>query len=218
MWGIVISDNYLLNVFTDYNYSDSLYFKSMMDNSKGLRLFVAHRSWHLLGWNSICQSDSHLRKLFISSCSSFESASFWIFQYNAQSSANTCTVWDPFTNVNIQKLESVQRRSARFVMNDYRQTSSVTTMLNTLQWQPLAERRTRCKAVLMYRMDVNIGKWVPKLCMRTQAMVLLALCSIQLLFFVDSIADFICQNFNLQAFLLSRQHKDMEQPSTIISG
>jgi hypothetical protein len=62
-----------------------------------------------------------------------------------------CTVWDPFTNVNIQKLESVQRRSARFVMNDYRQTSSVTTMLNTLQWQPLAERRTRCKAVMMYR-------------------------------------------------------------------
>ena len=36
-------------------------------------------------------------------------------------------------------------------MNDYRQTSSVTTMLNTLQWQPLAERRTRCKAVMMYR-------------------------------------------------------------------
>ena len=35
-------------------------------------------------------------------------------------------------------------------MNDYRQTSSVTTMLNTLQWQPLAER-TRCKAVMMYR-------------------------------------------------------------------
>jgi hypothetical protein len=62
-----------------------------------------------------------------------------------------CTVWDSFTNVNIQKLESVQRRSARFVMNDYRQTSSVTTMLNTLQWQQLAERRTRCKTVMMYR-------------------------------------------------------------------
>jgi hypothetical protein len=62
-----------------------------------------------------------------------------------------CTVWDQFINVNIQKLESVQRRSARFVMNDYRQTSSVKTMLNTLQWQPLAERRTRCQAVMMYR-------------------------------------------------------------------
>jgi len=42
-----------------------------------------------------------------------------------------CTVWDPFTNVNFQELESVQRRSAR--PSDNRQTSSVTTMLNTLQ-------------------------------------------------------------------------------------
>jgi hypothetical protein len=30
------------------------------------------------------------------------------------------TVWDPFNYVNIQQLESVQRRSAKFVMNDYR--------------------------------------------------------------------------------------------------
>ena len=58
-----------------------------------------------------------------------------------------CTVWDPFTNVNIQKLESVQRQSAR---NDYQQTSSVTTMLTTLHWKLLAERRTRCKAIVMY--------------------------------------------------------------------
>lgn len=46
-------------------------------------------------------------------------------------------------------VESVQRRSARFVMNDHRQTSSVTSMLNTLQWQLISERRTRCKAVMM---------------------------------------------------------------------
>ena len=30
------------------------------------------------------------------------------------------TIWDPLTFVNIQQLESVQRRSAKFVMNDYR--------------------------------------------------------------------------------------------------
>jgi hypothetical protein len=34
MWGIVISDNYLLNVFTDYNYSNSLYYKRMLDKRK----------------------------------------------------------------------------------------------------------------------------------------------------------------------------------------
>ena len=36
-WSI-ISDN-LLNVFTDYNYSDSLYFKSMLDKSKELKTY-----------------------------------------------------------------------------------------------------------------------------------------------------------------------------------
>jgi hypothetical protein len=61
------------------------------------------------------------------------------------------TVWDPFTYVNIQQLESVQRRSARFAMNNYRYSSSVTSMmLNTLQWQLLSGRRTTCTAVMMY--------------------------------------------------------------------
>ena len=33
---------YLLNVFTDYNYSDSLYFKSMLDKSKDLNKIVSY--------------------------------------------------------------------------------------------------------------------------------------------------------------------------------
>lgn len=62
-----------------------------------------------------------------------------------------CTVWDPHTALNIQKLEAVQRRSARFVMNNYSQTSSVTSMLEILQWTSLEERRARNKAIMMYR-------------------------------------------------------------------
>jgi hypothetical protein len=38
-------------------------------------------------------------------------------------------VWDPPTQRNINALERVQRREARFVMNNYRQTSSVTSMI-----------------------------------------------------------------------------------------
>ena len=30
-----------------------------------------------------------------------------------------CSVWDPHTNVNIQKVESVQRHAARFCLGDY---------------------------------------------------------------------------------------------------
>ena len=51
-----------------------------------------------------------------------------------------CMVWGPHTTQNTQKLEAVQRRSARFVMNNYQQTSSVTLMLQTLQWPTLACR------------------------------------------------------------------------------
>ena len=39
------------------------------------------------------------------------------------------SVWDPHTEKNITKLEEVQRRAARFVLNRYRNTSSVSNML-----------------------------------------------------------------------------------------
>ena len=51
------------------------------------------------------------------------------------------SVWDPYTQDMVTKLESVQRRGARFVFNDYRWTSSVTNMLEQLDWSPLEHRR-----------------------------------------------------------------------------
>ena len=61
------------------------------------------------------------------------------------------TVWDPSTQRNINKLEMVQRRYARFINNDFRRTSSVTPMLHELQWPTLRERRAQFKAVMMFR-------------------------------------------------------------------
>ena len=46
----------------------------------------------------------------------------------------------PYTRKNIQGLEAVQRRTARFVKNDYRFTSSVTAMLQDLEWPTPEER------------------------------------------------------------------------------
>ena len=43
------------------------------------------------------------------------------------------TVWAPYTQRNISKLESIQRRAARFVMGDFSTYSSVTNMLANLQ-------------------------------------------------------------------------------------
>ena len=44
-------------------------------------------------------------------------------------------VWDPHTQRNIQKLEMVQRRAARYVINRHRNRSSVSDMLHGLNWQ-----------------------------------------------------------------------------------
>ena len=54
----------------------------------------------------------------------------------------------------INKLENIQRRSARFVKGDYRTTSSVTQMLQELGWQDLQSRRRDL------RLDLTALLWV----------------------------------------------------------
>jgi hypothetical protein len=61
------------------------------------------------------------------------------------------SVWAPHIQNKINKLESVQRRSTRFATGNYNTTSSVTTMLNHLNWDTLQQRRLRTKAIMMYR-------------------------------------------------------------------
>ena len=52
-----------------------------------------------------------------------------------------CTVWSPYHQQNVVKLEMVQRRprAARFVTNNYNRIASVTEMLHHLQWDTLDE-------------------------------------------------------------------------------
>jgi hypothetical protein len=63
----------------------------------------------------------------------------------------SCSVWDPHTKDQQQKLEKVQCRVARYVQNNYDYTSSTTAMINTLQWSTLAERRLKTRLVLFYK-------------------------------------------------------------------
>ena len=65
-------------------------------------------------------------------------------------------VWDPHTQVSINKLEMVQRRAARFVHRDYSRYSSVQPMLTNLGWETLQERRSKAKATMMYRIVNNL--------------------------------------------------------------
>ena len=61
------------------------------------------------------------------------------------------TVWAPYLQKDIVKLESVQRRSARFVLNDYARLSSVTNMLQRLGWSTLEQRRNSLKIFMLYK-------------------------------------------------------------------
>ena len=55
------------------------------------------------------------------------------------------TIWDPYTDENISHIESIQRRAARFVKNNYSPRASVTDMLHSLEWNQLADRRRRAR-------------------------------------------------------------------------
>ena len=45
----------------------------------------------------------------------------------------------------------VQRRAARFVTGDWRTTSSVSAMINTLQWQTLEQRRLQSRLIFLHK-------------------------------------------------------------------
>ena len=60
-------------------------------------------------------------------------------------------IWDPHLVKHKTLLESVQRKAARWIMADFRRTSSVTAMLQDLQLPTLENRRKDCRLTLMYK-------------------------------------------------------------------
>ena len=65
-------------------------------------------------------------------------------------------VWDPYTQTNIDQLEMVQRRSARFALNRWDRTDSVTQMLSELEWCPLQERRKTSRLIMMFKITQEL--------------------------------------------------------------
>jgi len=66
-----------------------------------------------------------------------------------------CIIWDPHTRKNIVHLESIQRRAARFVSNDYGHQSSVTKMMKRLNWRPLNERRRDHRLAFFHKVIIE---------------------------------------------------------------
>ena len=62
-------------------------------------------------------------------------------------------VWDPYHQKDIDKLEMVQRRGARYATNRHGNRSSVNDMLQHLEWRSLEWRRKDARLALFYKIE-----------------------------------------------------------------
>ncbi len=61
------------------------------------------------------------------------------------------SVWDPHYDCKKEELEKVQRKAARWTLNQYSWTTSVSGLQSQLHWPPLYQRRQYSRLVIMYR-------------------------------------------------------------------
>ena len=67
------------------------------------------------------------------------------------------TIWSPWQRYHVDDVEKVQCRSARYIDNDYRSDSSVSTMIKNLHWDSLETWRTKSSLVMFYKMINNLA-------------------------------------------------------------
>ena len=63
--------------------------------------------------------------------------------------------WSPYTQKDIICVESIQRRAARFVCNDYCRSSSLNTMLSNLGRQDLETRRKIADLTMFFKIEIG---------------------------------------------------------------
>ena len=88
------------------------------------------------------------RNLRINNSETKTSAYYALVRSNLEYCAS---VWNPHTASCTKKLEAVQRRAARYATNRYRNTSSVSDMLDQLGWETLETRRTKQQLAMFYK-------------------------------------------------------------------
>jgi hypothetical protein len=65
-----------------------------------------------------------------------------------------CSVFDNFvTNKQKSEIEEVQRRAARYTTGRFHNTSSVTSMLDHLEWNSIETRRNIAKVTMLYKIE-----------------------------------------------------------------
>ena len=64
------------------------------------------------------------------------------------------TVWNPYIKKDVNKIENIQRRAVRFVLNNCNQRGSVSALINHLCWNS-PEKRTQLSCLLLKYMIQN---------------------------------------------------------------
>ena len=65
-------------------------------------------------------------------------------------------VWDPYLIKDINILEGIQRRAARFVIQDHSRFISVSSLLKDLSWAPLKARRRDIRLAIRALQDFKV--------------------------------------------------------------
>ena len=74
------------------------------------------------------------------------------------------TVWDPYLIKDIQTLEKIQKKAARFIKGDYhsREPGCVTKVLADLDLPTLQDRRRENRLCLLYKIDRGLVPAIDK--------------------------------------------------------
>ena len=113
----------------------------------------------ILSWNFhvdyVCKKANNARSFLQKKCPSSVRARCYLTLVRSIPEY-VCVVWSPYTLNNIQKIERVQRKGARFVCNNFSMYSSVTAMLNKLNSTSFKDRRDTSRLAMMYRIVDNL--------------------------------------------------------------
>ena len=66
------------------------------------------------------------------------------------------SVWSPYTQNNIHKIEMVQGRVARWTLDNYTRHASVSEMLTHIGWRSLEQRRNDFRLCLFYKIILGL--------------------------------------------------------------
>ena len=125
----------------------------MIINCDGLKSSKHSTEFHLEAlWSSL--KIANRKTLYISSFYRPPNSSTEILDHSDDSLNNR--------QHNISKIESVQRRAARFVFNDYSRYSHVTPMVQSLGWDSLHHRRLLSQGTMFYKIYMgHVGISLP---------------------------------------------------------